>query len=410
MKVQLWSYNYAPEPTGIGPVSTVWAEAMRRRGHDVTVVAAHPHYPAPDWGARILPYREVRDGVRLIRLPLWIGRATAGQRMRQELSFLASQFAALPALARPDVLVSVSPSFPALLPGLVNVRLRQLPWVLWLHDVLPDGAVTTGLVKPGVVLNASRWLERSAYRVADRIVVLSAPFLENLRSKGVPEARLELIYDPATREPEVAPPVRTASQAPRVLSMGNIGHTQGLAPLAAAFDRSAALRSLNARLVITGSGVAAGEVRSAIGQGLVEMLGLVSDERLETELQSATLALVSQSFEGTEFNLPSKLMNFMSYGLPIIAAVNPGSEVARIVRESGAGWVVDSSVPDQFPQMVADALQTPAELERRSAASRAYAAQHFSKDGFAERFDETLREAVRTHSVSPGMDAASDPP
>jgi colanic acid biosynthesis glycosyl transferase WcaI len=31
MRIQLWSYNYAPEPTGIAPISTVWAQAMRAR-------------------------------------------------------------------------------------------------------------------------------------------------------------------------------------------------------------------------------------------------------------------------------------------------------------------------------------------------------------------------------------------
>ncbi len=74
MKIQLWSYNYDPEPTGIGIVSTVWARGLRDRGHQVEVVAAHPHYPEPRWGTRVLPYREVREGINVLRLPLWIGR------------------------------------------------------------------------------------------------------------------------------------------------------------------------------------------------------------------------------------------------------------------------------------------------------------------------------------------------
>src|SRR5438045_1758786 len=67
MRIQLWSYNYDPEPTGIAPLSTVWAHAMRARGHDVEVVAAHPHYPEPVWGRPIRPRRELRDGVRVWR-------------------------------------------------------------------------------------------------------------------------------------------------------------------------------------------------------------------------------------------------------------------------------------------------------------------------------------------------------
>ena len=85
LRIQLWSYNYDPEPTGIGPVSKTLAEGLLARGHEVVVVAAHPHYPSPAWGKRARPYRERRGGIRVIRLPLWIGRETARERYRQEL-------------------------------------------------------------------------------------------------------------------------------------------------------------------------------------------------------------------------------------------------------------------------------------------------------------------------------------
>src|SRR3954447_93241 len=201
MHIHLWSYNYDPEPTGIAPVSKVLAEGLRERGHTVEVVAAHPHYPEPRWGTRLAPYREARNGIPVIRLPLWIGRESAGERYRQELSFMLAQTIAAPALGSPDVLVSASPSFPALLPAMLNAGARRTPWVLWLHDILPDGAAATGLVEEGAVLRAARRLERAAYRRADRIVVLSRAFTANLTAKGVPENKIDLIYDPATRLP-----------------------------------------------------------------------------------------------------------------------------------------------------------------------------------------------------------------
>lgn len=139
MRLQLWSYNYDPEPTGIGPLSSVWARAMTRRGHEVEVVAAHPHYPQASWGARWGPYRERRDGISVLRLPLAIGRASTAQRIRQEASFSAALTAALPALTTPDVIVAVSPSFPALVPAMIQARVRRIPSVLWLQDILPDG-------------------------------------------------------------------------------------------------------------------------------------------------------------------------------------------------------------------------------------------------------------------------------
>ena len=394
LRIQLWSYNYDPEPTGIGPISKVWAEGLRDLGHEVQVVAAHPHYPSPQWGSRVRPYRERRSGIPVLRLPLWIGRESAAARYRQELSFMLAQSAAAPFLPEADVLVSVSPSFPALLPAVVNQRARRTPWVLWLHDILPDGAAASGIVdESSPVIRASRLLERWAYREADRIVVLSEAFTANLTAKGVPEEKIQLIYDPASRVPRPDPAAKR-SDPPRLLSMGNIGHSQGLTALVRAFEQDTALTSKDVKLIITGNGVAADEARAEIRSDKTEMIGLVDDERLEAELQQATLAFVSQRHEGAEFNIPSKIMNFMAYGLPIVAAVNPASEVARIVERSGSGWVVDSGEPDRFPATLAEILADPDDIRRRAAASRAYADEHFTQDGFARRFDEALREVA----------------
>ena len=132
--------------------------------------------------------------------------------------------------------------------------------------------------------------------------------------------------------------------------MGNIGHSGGLEPLVGAFERSSAVEERGIELVITGSGVAADDVRRRVKSKRVTMPGLVDDRRLEAELRRADVALVSQSHDGAEFNVPSKLMNYMAYGLPVLAVVRPGSEVARLIEESGAGWVVDSSRPERFPE------------------------------------------------------------
>lgn len=392
MRIQLWSYNFDPEPTGIGVVSTVWARGLRDRGHEVDVVAAHPHYPEPRWGTRLLPYREVRDGIPVLRLPLWIGRASATERYRQELTFMAAQTVATPFLRRPDVLVSASPCFPALLPAIANVRARRIPWVLWLHDLLPDGATATGLVSEGgSVVALARKLERAAYRAAGRIVVLSRSFTDNLVAKGVSPEKIDLIYDPATRVPVGAATPRVAGSL-RLLSMGNIGHTQGLTSLVRAFEAHPELTG--SRLVITGTGVAADEARAEIIDDRVRMLGMVGDERLERELRTADVGFVSQRYEGSEFNIPSKLMNFMAYGLPILAAVNPAGEVARIMRESRAGWVVDSSDPEAFPREVARLEHAGDEIGELAGNARSYAERNFTQDGFAARFEATLRSAA----------------
>ena len=395
MRVQLWSHSYAPEPTGIGPVNAVLAQGLRERGHQVEVVAAHPHYPEPLWGRRRLPYVEQRDGIRVVRLPLWVGKASTLERYRQELTFMASLAAAAPFVGRPDVLVSTSPAFLALLPAMGAVRARRLPWVLWLHDLLPDGAAATGLVDEGsAAVRLARVLERAAYRTANSIVVLSRSFTTNLLSKSVPESKIHLVYDPATRIPRTMADPASHHGPLRLLSMGNIGYSQGFTPLIRAFEGAAELTD-QAVVRVTGIGVAADDARAEIVDDRVRMLGLVDDEQLEQELSQADIGLVTQRYEGTEFNIPSKLMNFMAYGLPILAAADPNGEVARIVHESGGGWVVDSRHSENFPREVARLAENRGEIRARGERARAYAAEHFTPAGFSERFEQVLRAARR---------------
>lgn len=395
MKLQVWSYNYDPEPTGIAPVSAMLAKAMAQRGWEVEVVAAHPHYPEPRWGRGLLPYRETRGGIRVTRLPLWIGRETGAQRIRQEASFAAALTAAIPFLGGADLVLAASPSFPALGAAVIDAKARRQPLALWLHDILPAAAGATGLAdEGGVLMRASLGLEKAAYRAADRIVVISPSHERNLQDSGVPGEKIELIYNPATRGIPDRPRPQPPAEAPRVLCIGNIGFTQGMSQVVRAFEASEQLAKREARLIITGTGVAAEEASAEIRSERVEMLGLVSEERLDRELRSATLALVSQSNQGTEFNLPSKLMNYMACGLAVIAAVNPVGEVARLVTEAGAGWVVDSSSPDSMPRVIAQALDNPSEMLRRGEAGHRFARERFSPLAFADSFERVLKGLV----------------
>jgi len=194
--------------------------------------------------------------------------------------------------------------------------------------------------------------------------------------------------------------------------MDNFGYSQGLTTLMRAFE---AQRELDAKLVITGTGVAAGDARAEICTDRVEMPGMVDDGRLEHELRTADIALVSQHHEGSEFNIPSKLMNFMAYGLPLLGAVNPTGEVARIVRDSAAGWIVDSSDADAFPRELARLAQAQNELADKATRARQYAEQHFTQASLRTGSSGCFRlsraaAAEADRRVQPAGQSARPPP
>ena len=392
MRIQLWSYNYDPEPTGIAPLSATLAKALAARGHEIDVVAAHPHYPEPRWGTRLRPYRETRDGIGVLRLPIWPGRDGALQRIRQELSFVAPLTAALPFLGRPEILLCVSPSFPALAQARAFARMRRIPWVLWLQDILPDGATASGILEDGALIAAARRFEASAYRSAARIVVISDSFRDNLTAKGVPEQKIVRAYNPASRPLREAPRDPASIDPVAVLNMGNIGRTQNLEAFVRAFEANEQLTALGANLTMAGDGVAAAGVRAAIETDRVRVTGVLGSAALGELLDRAAVGVVTQSYDGIDFNVPSKLMNFMGSGTPVIAAVRPESEVARLVDRSGGGWVTTSS--EDAAAELARVLREPLEREERGRAALAFAQRHFSPQVLAERIEQALEAAL----------------
>lgn len=390
LRIQLWSYNYDPEPSGIGPLSGQLAARLHERGHAVDVVAAHPHYPRPIWGARWRPYRQRQSGVTVLRLPIWIGRTTAKERLRQEASFVASLSTVAPLLPRPDVVIAATPSFPALAPALAFTRVRRIPLVVWVHDVLPDGAVASGLLKPGRMLDWLYRFEMSVYDAAAHVVVMSEKARDNVLAKGVPEDKVRHLYmpSPVSIGPYEAP--QPSNGRRRLLIMGNLGLTQNVPAVVRAFEESGVLEQENAELRIAGDGVDAEEVRAAIRSPRVRMLGVLLREDMERELQTTTLGLVTQRHDLEEFNFPSKIQNFTARGVPLLGIVNPSSETARVINRADAGWVADSGQLESMSETVAHALSSDAELRRRGRAGYEFARQIFAPERVAEEFEHIL--------------------
>ena len=180
------------------------------------------------------------------------------------------------------------------------------------------------------------------------IVVLSRAFTDEPQREGRPPREDRADLRPGDSEPAGDRPVDRERPGVRLLCMGNIGHSQGLAPLVAAFDR-AGLPGDRVRLVSRAPGSPRRTRPRRCAKDAVEMVGLSTRSGSSTSCSRRTSAFVTQHYEGGEFNIPSKLMNYMVYGLPVLAAVNPTGEVAALVRESGRRLGGRQPGPDAFP-------------------------------------------------------------
>jgi glycosyltransferase involved in cell wall biosynthesis len=124
------------------------------------------------------------------------------------------------------------------------------------------------------------------------------------------------------------------------------------------------------------------------------MLGTVPEAELERELAWASVAAVTQSYEGAEFNVPSKVMNYFSAGLPVVASVHPQGEVNHLLDLSGGGWATSSAEPTAFARKLAEVLDAPDQLRERGEAALRFATLGLTPEHMAEQFEAALERVA----------------
>ena len=72
----------------------------------------------------------------------------------------------------------------------------------------------------------------------------------------------------------------------------------------------------------------------------VRFLPLLDETDFRGLISASGVCLVTQQQSVSEVAFPSKIVTYLAAGRPIVASVNATSEVARVVRESGAGKTV----------------------------------------------------------------------
>jgi hypothetical protein len=88
-----------------------------------------------------------------------------------------------------------------------------------------------------------------------------------------------------------------------------------------------------------------------------------------TELSKADYLLLTMT---DPISIPGKLYEYLALDKPILAFTPPGSEVSRLIEETGAGWQLDPAQPQASRRMLADILarKQPAPRQDRAAVRR----------------------------------------
>jgi glycosyltransferase involved in cell wall biosynthesis len=364
--VLLLTQWFDPEPTFKG---LVFARELVAQGFNVEVVTGFPNYPGGKVyaGYKIkLIQRETIDGVQITRLPLYPNHdQSAIKRVLNYASFAASALVyGLFVAQRADVMYAYHPPLTVGIAASLIRWVRGIPLVYDIQDMWPDTLRATGMLNNPRALALVGRVCDWVYKRVDRVVVLSPGFKCLLVQRGVPESKIDVIYNWADEFALTSPMGAVSADFPgldrfKVMFAGNMGKAQALD---AVLDAAAILQARGSRasLVMLGGGVEVCRLKTRVLEMKlcnVVFLPPVPMSEVGTVLAAADVLLVHLRKDPLfEITIPSKTQAYMAVGKPLLMAVN--GDAADLVNQAACGLTAES----ESPQALADAVDTLAAM------------------------------------------------
>ena len=401
--------HFAPDSAPTGTVMTRIVEELVALGHRVHVVTALPWYRAhrieDGWTGRLVRTEETAWGT-ITRVHPFPGDDKSNL-LRRAVGFVAySVLAGVQGLRvggwfrRADAVIAMSPPLTLGITGWVVSVVRRSSLIFNIQDVFPDAAVQTGAITDRRIIAAASWLERISYRVADAVTVLSDDLADNVRAK-IPGSRADTVrVIPNFVDTEaITPQDRLTNHRAElglgdgtvVLYGGNVGFSQSLDLV---LDAAEAMPEVT--FLVNGDGAARPSLEKR-GRHLpnLHFAGYIESERLSELLATGDIHVVPLKAGLGRVSVPSKTYSIMAAGRPVVAAIDAGTAVPRILDAAGAGLSVAPDDPDEFVAALRRLVDRPEERDAMGAGGRAWVVDNASPGAVGAAYSRLIAELRR---------------
>jgi glycosyltransferase involved in cell wall biosynthesis len=404
----VYIHQYYCNPAMAGGIrSYEQARRLVARGHTVHVITTDI---TP--GRRSLGWRTTEDDgviVHWYSVP-YSNEMSFARRIRAFAEFMVLATAKAAALGA-DLVFATSTPLTVAVPGVLAAKLRRVPFVFEVRDLWPEVPIEMGALRNPLARRLAGALAGFAYRNAEEVVALSPGMAAGVRARR-PATRVEVIPNAADLDLFAVDPEavrrfrddhRWLGDRPLIVYTGALGMVNGVDYLIRAARR---MREIDpdVQVLIVGHGREwADTERLAAEYGLldstVRMWPKVPKSELPVILGAATLSTsFVRPIRALWDNSANKFFDALAAGRPI--AVNYGGWQADLLRETGAGLVLDPYDAESAGDLMAVRVRDDVWLKEAREAAHTLAVQRFSRDLLFERFEAVLnRSAGRTAAV-----------
>ena len=407
MKILIVSQYFWPENFRLNDL----CRELVLRGHEVTVLTGKPNYPRGKIFAEYIINPDqfsFYNGVKIKRVPIIPRGNTKKSLLFNYLSYMLSASTYGFWLLRNNrfdavFVCQLSPATVAV-PGLVLSKFYRVPLVMWVLDLWPDSLEAVGIIKNKRILNIISLGMRTIYNKCKIVFVQSQSF-EN-RIKTVVSPNTQVLYVPTWAEDEFSVKNSRSNEFPNlknefvVTFAGNIGKAQDLDCI---LNAAKILKTQpNIKFWIIGDGRDFSRVRNLVKKyNLTETVKLLGHHPLEKmpefyEKSNALLVTLQDKpiFAAT---VPGKLQSYLSYGKPIIGAIN--GDARSIIETSESGVCVSAGDHEALANAVLEVSKLTHEQQKQLGENGAeFYRRNFAKTIVIDKFEKNLVETVRKYN------------
>ena len=231
---------------------------------------------------------------------------------------------------------------------------------LILRDIFPEWAVNMGLMRRGLPYLFFKAIEKFQYSVADVIGVQTQANVAYLDSwVGGDGRQVQVLQNWLADAPNVGcsidvPSGKLAGRTVFVYA-GNMGVAQGMGVL---LDLAERLRSrTDIGFLFVGRGSDASRLRTdADKRGLdnVAFHDEIDPAEIPGLYAQCHIGIVALDPRHKTHNIPGKFLSYMQAGLPVLASINPGNDLERMIASEGVGRVCTDQSVENLHKLVVE--------------------------------------------------------
>lgn len=287
-------------------------------------------------------------------------------------------------------------------------KFRRIPLIYNLQDIFPDSLVGTGLAnKDGLLWKIGRVIENFTYRNADKIIVISQDFKRNIMAKGVPEEKIEVIYNWVDEQAVINIPRENNKLFEKynldpnkfyITYCGNIGLTQNMDLL---LDVAKELSTENnIHFVLVGEGADKSRVQSRVEKENIDNISFLPFQPYEDISHVFSLGdvglIISKPGVG-ENSVPSKTWSIMSAERPVIANFDE-NEIRTILNDNNCGIFTKAGDKEAFKKAILELYNNKDKAIQLGKNGRQFIMENLTREIGTSKYVKVVKEVMAKKS------------